>query len=197
MKMNFIKKAPLVLIISAFSTIAFAQSKGSGSSNDFKLKIEPLLGFETVFRDYPTPHTVTHQIYGLRIVAGIERLSAEAEYTKGTDTKDNSTAPEKVKFDDEKVKLGIRSSYNFTQHFLLTARLGGQARQTTRETTSGGVVTTEKEPIKYSPYAGAFLGINFGTYFRVNAGTTVVFNDSKDMSKNEVQNTISVNIGIK
>ena len=195
MKNLFLKTTYLLFIISTFSIASFAQSRSSSNDN-FKVKIEPLLGFETVFRDYPTPHTVTHQIYGLRVIAGIDTISGEAEYTKGTDTKNNSTAPEKIKFDDEKLKLGIRSSYNLTQHFLLTARLGGQARQTTREITSGGVITTEKEPIKYSPYAGAFLGINFGQYFRINAGSTVVFNDSKDMSKNEIQNTISVNIGI-
>ena len=165
------------------------------SSKDLGLKIEPLYGYETIFRTNPTPHTSTRSFYGARVAAGQDILSGELEYTKGADTENYSTAPETIRNEDEKAKLGIRSTYNFNSMFFISGRLGGQATQNTNEEISGGVSTIEKKPITYSPYAGASLGIRLGSIISVNAGTTMVFKDNKDFTKNEVQSSVSFSIG--
>lgn len=172
-------------VSSAFAArVTLAQGKG--------YKIEPIYGIETVFRDYPTPHLQTRSMYGLRLSLGVDLLSLETEYTKASDTEDFSTAPEKVKTDDERLKLGLSSTYR-VNWFHLTGRAGAQATQTTRETTSSGVVTTDKRPIQYNPYAGASMGVSFGPV-SVNLSSTVIFRDN-DWEKSDFQNTISAGVG--
>lgn len=178
----------IMLFSGVASAASFTLSKGAG------YKIEPLYGYETVFRDYPTPHLNTRMMYGARVTAGSDILSGELEYTKASDIEDFATAPEKIKIDDEKLKLGARSTYNFNNYFFATGRLGGQATKEVREETSGGVTTRTEEPIKYNPYAGASLGVRLGP-LNVSVGSTVIFRDGSDMSKNDYQNTVSVGIG--
>ncbi|WP_413943304.1 hypothetical protein [Bdellovibrio sp. HCB-162] len=170
------------------SAASFTLFKGAG------YQLEPLYGYETVYRDYPSPHLNTRLMYGARLTAGTDLISGELEYTKASDTEDFSTAPEKIRTEDEKLKLGVRSTYRFNNFFFATGRLGGQATKEIRKETSGGVETTKEEPIKYNPYAGASLGVKLGP-ISVNVSSTVIFRDGGDMSKNDYQNTVSVGVG--
>ncbi|QDK45000.1 hypothetical protein DOM22_07390 [Bdellovibrio sp. ZAP7] len=174
--------------IGANSALAarFTLAQGTG------YRIEPVYGIETVYRDYPTAHLQTRSMYGLRLSLGVDLLSLETEYSKASDTEDYSTAPEKVKTDDERLKLGVSSTYR-VEWFHMTGRAGAQATQTIRESTSGGVMTTDKRPIQYNPYAGASIGVNFGPV-SINLSSTVVFRDN-DWDKSDVQNTISAGVG--
>lgn len=160
------------------------------------VKFEPILGFETLYRSSPTSHTVSRMTYGLRVIAGVPVIAAELEYTQGSDTETYSTAPEKIKYEDQKLKLGVRTTYNFAKIMNFVARLGGQATQTTISTTNSGITTEEKESIKYDPYAGGAFGLYLGQSATLNIGTTVVFRDTNDMKKNEYQTVISLGVGI-
>ncbi|UYL09312.1 hypothetical protein B9G69_001840 [Bdellovibrio sp. SKB1291214] len=175
-----------VIGVNSANAASFTLTKGSG------YKVEPLYGIETVYRDYPTPHMQTRSMYGLRMSLGVDLLSLEAEYTKASDTEDYSTAPEKVKTDDERLKLGLSSTYR-VDFFHMTGRAGAQATKSVRETTSGGIVTKDERPIQYNPYAGASIGVNFGPA-SINLSSTVVFRDN-DWEKSDFQNTISAGIG--
>ena len=192
MSIRFVKLLILVGAVSLFSNISraasFTLSKGAG------YQIEPIYGYETVFRDYPSNHLTTHMLYGLRLTAGVDLLSVEAEYTKSSDTEDYSTAPEKIKTDDENYKLGINSTYRFNTYFFMSGRAGAQATKETRTETSGGVDSKDEEPMKYNPYAGASLGVKLGP-LSLNLTSTVIFRDATNMSKNNYQNTFSVGIG--
>ena len=174
------------------SLVAQAQRK---SSNDIQYNIEPILGFETVYRVTPTPHTSTHTIYGVRLTGGIDLVSGEIEYTKGSDTEKYQTAPETVKYNDEKVKAGLRSIFRLGPVFNIVTRFGGQAKKSTEESTSGTITTTTEKPIKYDPYAGAALGLHLGR-FAVNVGVTAVIPDVKDMTKNDYQYAVAIGLGI-
>ncbi|MFM6927697.1 MAG: hypothetical protein ACKOX6_04495 [Bdellovibrio sp.] len=167
---------------------SFTLSKGNGYT------IEPLYGYETVFRDYPTAHLQTRAMYGARVTLGADILSAELEYMKASDTENFSTAPQTIKIDDEKLKLGIRSTYRFNDYIYSSVRLGAQATKSTHEEISGGISDKKEKPIAYNPYAGASLGVRFGV-LSINLSSTVIFRDSSDMSKNDYQNTISAGIG--
>lgn len=177
-----------VLICSTASARKFTLVQGAGYA------IEPLYGYETVYRATPTPHLATRALYGVRVTAGKDILSAEAEYSKASDTENYQAAPEKVYHEDENYKLGIRSTYRFGQYFYSTGRIGAQATQSMEESTSGGVATRESKDLRYNPYAGIQLGIRFGV-FSLSAGTTAIFRDSSDISKNDFQHTFSFGVG--
>ncbi len=196
---NLLKKILICGIISmiCLSTQSFAQRRSSSPAlQDITYRIEPIFGYETVYRSTPKSHTVTRMFYGARVTAGIDIVSAELEYTQGNDTKDYDIAPEKIKTTDEKAKLGIRSTFRLTDLFNMSTRLGCQAKKTTQEVTNLGVTTTEEKPIEYSPYAGAAFGIQLGKAVRISIGTTVVFKDINDMEQNEYQNAVAVGFGI-
>lgn len=181
--------AGLFFIVGSVSSAAsFTLAKGTG------YQLEPLYGYETVYRDYPSPHLNTRMMYGARLTVGSDLISGELEYTKASDTEDFATAPEKIRTEDEKLKLGVRSTYRFNNYFFASGRLGGQATKEIRKETSGGVETTTEEPIKYNPYAGASLGLKLGP-ISVSVSSTVIFRDGGDMSKNDYQNTVSVGVG--
>ncbi|WP_413578163.1 hypothetical protein ACLVWU_06435 [Bdellovibrio sp. HCB290] len=189
MKINTAKWIVLLAGIagaSSASAASFTLAKGTG------YRIEPLYGIETVYRDYPTAHLQTRSMYGLRLSLGVDLLSLETEYSKASDTEDFSTAPEKVKTDDERLKVGLSSTYR-TQYFHLGGRAGAQATKSVRETTSGGVVTKDERPIAYNPYAGASIGLNFGPV-NISLSSTVIFRDN-DWEKSDFQNVISAGIG--
>lgn len=171
-------------------------TSGKNDPSEVTYRLEPIAGLETVYRNTPTPHTSTRSIYGARLVAGATWLSAEAEYTKGQDTENYSNTPESIINKDDKYKLGIRSTKNIGSIFFATLRLGGQATEHTSETTALGVKTIQKDPITYAPYAGVMLGIHLGSKINLAAGSTMVFKDNKDFSKNDVQNTLSISLGI-
>jgi hypothetical protein len=181
-----------IVLLAGFASVnsalaaQFTLAKGTG------YKIEPLFGIETVYRDYPSAHLQTRSMYGARLSLGVDIFSIETEYTKASDTEDYSTAPEKVKTDDERLKLGFSSTYRpGIVHF--TARAGAQATKSTRETTSGGVTTTKEQPIEYNPYAGASMGLNWNVV-SINLSSTVVFRDN-NWEKSDFQNMISAGIG--
>jgi hypothetical protein len=192
----------LFALIPAFFAIlisfpAFAAGKsGAATLKGIGYRLEPIVGYETVFRDSPTPHTLTRTIYGARVAVGPSFLSLEVEYTKGSDTENFTTAPEKIYNDDEKAKLGLRSIYNFSSYFFVSGRTGAQATRGYTETTTDGEVVRKENPITYNPYAGASLGVHLGEFVSISAGTTIVFRDKADMSKNDIQNTISLSVGL-
>lgn len=180
-----------IITLMTLTSTAWARSyqlaKGVGYS------VEPLYGYETVYRSSPKSHLSTRAMYGLRVKVGKDVLGAEAEYSRASDTETYSTAPEKIYYQDDKYKLGIRSSVYFTQYFLFTARAGAQATQGFEETTTAGVTTKKTKDLKIDPYAGAHLGIRFGV-FSLSAGSTMVIKDYNDFSKNDFQHTLSFGV---
>lgn len=165
-------------------------------SNNPAVQIMPIVGYETVYRDSPTPHTSTRLIYGASVTYGVPYLSGEAEYTRANDIENYVTAPQSIKNEDENLKLGIRSNYNLTDFAFVSGRLGGQATQGTVTTTSSGVSTSTKKDLQINPYAGVGLGAHLGSLVTLSAQSTLVFRDYKDMKKNDIQNTVALSIGI-
>lgn len=178
--------------ICLLSSLTFARP--AAMPKDIKYTVSPLFGYETVFRATPTPHTATHSMYGARLTIGSDSISGELEYTKSSDTENFITAPEKIVTNDDKIKLGLRSTYRANEYLFATARLGGQATQTERTETSSGVSTTTKDDIQYHPYAGAHIGLKLGP-LSVSVGATAIIKDTADLSKNDIQHTLSVTLG--
>lgn len=191
-------KKILFSLLTLILTLSFSVGYAAGSSTlpkDIKYTISPLFGYESVFRATPTPHTLTHTMYGARLTAGTDLISGELEYTKGSDTENFLVAPQLIATDDEKVKLGIKSTYRFNDVLFASGRIGGQAKKSVRTETSNGVAVKIEDPIAYDPYAGASLGVKLGPV-SISAGATAVIHSTTDNSKNDIQNTLSISLGI-
>jgi hypothetical protein len=184
----------LVFLFLLSPMVAQASSSAS-SSGGISYSIQPIAGFDTVYRNTPSPHTVTRSIYGARLVAGKDFLSLEAEYSKASDTESYTTAPQTILNNDELIKVGLQSTLHLGPNFFFTARAGGQTDNNSNDSTSNGVVIHTTTASTY-PYGGAELGFHLGSVFSLAVGTTVVFVNTSDMSKNEYQNTIVLNLSI-
>lgn len=196
---NPIFRTLVVVTLIAFNSSVHAAERLSLSSlsQDPALTITPIVGFETVYRDSPSPHTSTRTIYGARLNYGIPVFSGEAEYTRGSDTENYITAPEQIRNDDEQLKLGLTSAYHPIPISFVNVRAGGQASRGTKEITSGGVLTKTTKDLVVFPYAGAGLGFHLGSMITLSASSTVVFRDYKEMKKNDLQNVVALSIRIK
>jgi hypothetical protein len=168
--------------------------QGTQKKDGINYSISPLYGFQSVYYSSPTPHTSTQSMYGVRVTAGVDLLSLEAEYSKSGNTENYAADPTMVKHDDQNYQLGLLSTVHLGNFVSLSGRAGCQASQDTETDTNSGVDTTTTTPLTYNPYAGAQIGIHFGV-ISVNASSTMVFKDNHDMSKNDVQNVLSVGVG--
>lgn len=184
-------------ILFSILTLAVSAGYSAGTASmpkDIKYTISPIFGYETVFRATPTAHTLTHTIYGARVTAGTDLISGELEYTKGSDTENFLVAPQLIVTDEEKAKLGIKSTYRFNTLLFASGRFGGQAKKSIRTETSNGVAVKIEDPIAYDPYAGASLGVKLGPV-SISVGATAVIHSTTDNSKNDIQHTLSVSLG--
>ena len=156
--------------------------------------IEPLVGFERVQKVAPTPHTQGRLMYGVRVSAGIPRVSLEGELTKASDREDFPLQGQTIQDTDERLKLGLRSRVNEGSLFSVFLRAGGQATRNTHEVTQSGATSKTIGKIAYDPYAGLGLGVSLASYFELDGGITAVFNQFPDMSKNDYQATLGFTI---
>jgi hypothetical protein len=184
----------LLVVFTHFPMAYAASVVSSVSTRNFVYRIEPIIGLEQVYRSTPTAHTVNRTVYGVRGAVGTDRLSGEIEFITGQDTENFSTAPQKITNKDDKLKLGLSSSYNLTNTFFATARLGGEAAKNIRETTTNGALTSV-ENTDYAPYVGASIGVRLGRFVNISAGSTVVLRDLGDLAKNDYQNTLTISLG--
>jgi hypothetical protein len=186
----------LALALLPFSAPAaqFNLIQGSQKKDGLNYNISPLYGFQTVYFSSPTPHTSTQTLYGVRGSVGVDVLSLEAEYSRSGNTENYATDPTMIHHDSQNYKLGLLSTWRMGKYASLSGRAGCQASQDTETDTNSGVDTKTTHPMSYNPYAGAQFGLHFGV-INVNASSTVVFRDSSDMKKNDIQNTVSVGVG--
>lgn len=158
------------------------------------LSIEPIIGYERSQKLVPTPHTKDRLIYGARATAGLRLLSLELEYTRGTDSEDFPSDGLASKDTDDRLKMGLVSSFGLGRLFRLHARGGVQASKNIHEETQAGVTTVTSNPIEYNPYAGAGLSAGLGRKLSISGSLTAVFREFPDMSKNEYQATLGFSI---
>lgn len=184
----------ILCVLSLMTVSSVGLSKSMSAPGGIKYTISPLFGYETVFKATPTPHTTTRTMYGARLTAGTDLVSGELEYTKASDTENFLVAPEKIVTDDEKLKLGLRSTYRINDLLFTTGRLGGQATKSVRTETSAGVPVIFTDAIKYDPYAGLHIGLRFGPV-ALSIGATAIIRDTNDLSKNDIQHTFSITLG--
>jgi hypothetical protein len=194
-----LSKSNVVLFGFLFSFIlmfgSLSRAENLFSKQDITYNIEPVFGIETVYRTTPKIHTVNRSVYGVRLSAGSALISAEGEYLKGSDSETYLTAPQTIKYNDEKFKLGAKTTMKINDYIGIVARLGCQAKQIGQETITNGVSVNVVKPIEYDPYAGAALTVRLGRTY-INIGSTAIIKDIGDLGKTEYQNSISASFGL-
>jgi hypothetical protein len=162
--------------------------------DSMSVSIVPVIGYQRSQRSSPTPHTHDHFVYGARVTVGVPHLSAEAEYTRGTDAEDFTAQGVATRDTDEDLKLGLRSTYALAEMLSAYARGGAQARRNHHEETRAGVTTASDRPTEWHPYAGGGLAVRLAAALSADLGITVVFRDFPEMSRNEYQTTAGLSI---
>jgi hypothetical protein len=179
----------LFLALCPLHARALTQTRG-----EITVSVEPVVGFEHVQKLAPTPHTTNRLMYGARATAGWRIVAAEAELTRGTDAEAFPLQALTTSDTDEKLKVGVRSSYALSSMLSAYLRGGVQAKRNTREETSAGVTTRTVGRIVYDPYAGTGLSAGLARNVSLNVGLAVVFNEFPDMAKNDYQTTAGFSV---
>src|SRR5690606_4142144 len=103
------------------------------------VKVEPVFGYERVQKHEPHAHFSTRVFYGARVIAGMPYLSLEGELIRGKDT-EVFASQDMTRIDtDDRLKLGLRSSYAMGSILSAHARGGLEARRNTAEVSVSGV----------------------------------------------------------
>ncbi len=187
----------LVLAFFFFALVARADIVVSGSSSlrNLGYSLEPLVGYEQVYRSTPTSHTKTRSFRGLRLIVGSDKLAGEGEYTKGEDTENFSVTPQSITNKDDVFMVGARTTWLLRGNLFVGLRGGGLAARNINEmTTNGNRTSTESSP-QYSPYVGVQLGWRFAKNFGVSISSVIIMKDLGDLAKNNYQNSIAFSVG--
>ncbi len=166
----------------------------SAQADELSLQITPIVGFERVVRSDPEPYAKWRVVYGAGVIAGYRILSGELEATRGTDSETFPLQGIEDRYQEDRLKLGVRTEVDLSSLLAAYFRLGGQASRGKRERTEAGSTTTTWTPIKADPYLGAGLRIQAGSALQLQAGLTVVFRRFPHMEDNEYQTSFGVNI---
>lgn len=157
-----------IFVLCVFSLGASAQSKN-------RLTFEPIVGTETSLVSYPEPNYHTRATYGARILYGVTLFSGEVEYTEARSDKTH-TGDVEVKTHDQRLALGIRSTFPMGKYLGFHLRAGGRAHQGETEIKTAGVKETKETPKTIDPYAGAGLQLAFSSNLALNISATLIRN---------------------
>lgn len=179
----------LSVFSAALNTASFA-----AEMRGMTYSIEPIIGYELQRKDNPERSKLV-LIYGARVIAGYKILSAEGEYTQGKSDEMFSTGT-RVEEKSEKIRLGLRSTFEIGSMLDWFLRGGAEAQKLNRTTTISGIATQSETPSKVYPYIGTGLSIALGSTLSLNAGVTATVKDLEDMNQNEYTTTLGIKIGL-
>ncbi len=180
-------KLLILLPITFYSLSSLAISVGTGSSLGM-LRISPVIGYEQVQKNYPTPHTSNRLFYGLGVEVGPRAFSIEMQATQGKDSESYSG----IEIDETttKLSLGLKSSMSASSFLNFYFRTGAQGKTSERVTTEAGVSTTEKSAFYVDPYVGTGVNIAVANALTMSVGLTAVFTDYPNEGKIEYQTNL-------
>ena len=186
-----------VFVIISFITTLSSTAIIRESITNGNLTINPVIGYERVQKVYPTPHTSSRFIYGLRAQYGLRILSLEAEATQGKSDEAFPTQNITVKDTTTNLKLGLRSNFNILANTLsMYLRAGASGNKTKEERTESGVTTTVEPDFDISPYAGTGFNFRLLSNIYANGGITVIFTGEPEGSDYDYQTTLGFTVRI-
>lgn len=180
-------------VFSLILTLAAPLAASAAIPDGVTYTIEPIVGYELQRRTDPD-RIERSLVYGARVIAGYRLLSAEAEYTRGNSDETYGSPETKIEETTEKVRAGLRSTYDLGSFLSATLRGGAEMGKRNTKRTTSGVTTETKSPSKVDPYLGAGVGIHFGPQFSLTAEAVATVKDTKDLKKNEYTTTLGVKV---
>lgn len=155
--------------------------------------VEPVVGYERVTKTQPILYTKDRMLYGIRMIAGIPLVSAEGEYTHASDTGSFPTLGTDTSDTQDRIKLGIRSTYRMGL-LSVFVRGGGQATRNTYSETVASVTTTTVSPVKYWPYLGGGLRFHMSRNLALTGDIVTIFRNFPNMNDNDYQVTAGLTL---
>jgi hypothetical protein len=145
----------LVLFASTLS-IASATETERDPADEVHVLIEPVIGYQSLQRDYPIEHKEGMLTYGGRVVVGTYRLAGEFEMQYGS-ASETFAAPTAVATTSTllQARLGARTIVPLIQELHLVFRAGMQGFHYSNEVTIGTTTTTDSPAWQFKPYVGA------------------------------------------
>ncbi len=150
----------------AFLFVAFsgsasfaAQESLENHASDIQVLIEPVLGFQSISRNFPVSYNEGMITYGFRVAVGTSRLSGEAEFQYGS-TNDTLPLPG-VTTNTILVqgRIGPRTLLPLSEGFQLIFRGGLQIFRFSDDLSDATSTVWHTQSVSYEPYVGA--GVNF------------------------------------
>ncbi len=160
-----------------------------------QLSITPILGLERVQKFQPTPHMKTRAIFGARAVFQLPISALEAEFTHAQDTSDDPVNNISYKDSEDKLRLGLRGSFDIGSFMSSYLRGGAQARKNEQTRTVNGTTTTKDTITKVQPYVGTGLELRIFTVFSLTADLLATYTptDHPDLKDYELQPSLGIN----
>lgn len=158
-----------------------------------RLSITPIIGVERVQKFYPTAHMVTRTILGARAIYKFPISALEVEYTHADD--DETFANTTYEDSEDKLRVGLRGSFNAGSFLNFMLRGGAQGRKNKHTETVNGVSSTSVTSSKVQPYVGTGLEIKVMQYFSLSAEVLATYTptDNPNLEDFEIQPTLGIN----
>ena len=171
----------------------FLLTASAHAAQKASINLTPILGYEFVDKYTPTPHTHGRFIYGAVITVGYPLIALESQYTHGSDSE---TFLQPLGFTttdtSDRIKLGLRSSYNLNRAVSGHLRGGAESNQTQHQEFLGGAQTVNQTTTVYHPYVGVGLGIWVTSWLQLNGEALGTIVNVNDLSQNEYETSVGV-----
>lgn len=160
-----------------------------------QLSVTPIVGLERVQKFQPTPHMKTRGIFGLRAIFQLPVTAIEGEYTHAQDSSNDPVNNVSYKDSEDKIRLGLRGSFDLGSFMTSYLRGGAQARKNEQTRTANGATSTKDTVTKVQPYVGTGLELRIFTFFSLTADLLATFTptDHPDLKDYELQPSLGIN----
>lgn len=161
-----------------------------------RLSITPIVGLERVQKFQPQPHMKTRGIFGVRAIFNLPVTAIEGEFTHAQDTSSDSTNNISYKDSEDKLRLGLRGSFDLGPFMTSYLRGGAQMRKNEQTRTVSGSTSTKDTVTKVQPYVGTGLELRIFTFFSLTADLLATFTptDHPDLKDYELQPSLGINL---
>lgn len=189
----------LKLLVLFLSTIFVFNSYAVGGAGirmgNGMVRVTPLVTYEQVQKNYPTPHTKNVLSYGVGVEIGPPIFNVDLRGSQSDDTSDYTD--EEVKETTQKLSVGLQSSYALNSVFRFFLRGGAQGKKTKQKITNKTtlVTTTSESAFYVDPYVGTGIRISASNIFSMSLGVNAIFSDYPNKGKVEYQTTLAIGVG--